>query len=55
MTLQEFKEFNTKVSSEMFFSLMSLLHGSLPCAPNFFRMKKNYRSNLSTGFNGRKS
>jgi len=28
------------VSSEMFYSLMAILHEKLPCATNYFRLKK---------------
>ena len=31
----------------MFYSIMSVLHERLPCAPNFFRLKKIYRTKVS--------
>ena len=31
------------VSSEMFFSIMRVLHDTLPCTKNFGRKRKNYR------------
>lgn len=34
----------------MFYSIMSVLHEKLPCAPNFFRLKKIYKAK-STGVN----
>jgi len=53
MSLQEYKEFNTRVSSEMYFSLIQVLHEQLPCSQNFFRLKKLYRQKLANA--GRKS
>jgi antitoxin component YwqK of YwqJK toxin-antitoxin module len=43
----EYLNFNKKVSSEMFYSIMSVLHERLPCAPNFFRLKKIFRTKVS--------
>jgi len=34
---------NKNVSSEMFYSLMAVLHEGLPCATNYFRLKKKFR------------
>lgn len=48
----DYKEFISNVSSEMYFSLMSLLHEQLPCSMNFFRLKKLYRAKLAQGFLG---
>jgi hypothetical protein len=31
----------------MFYSIMSVLHERLPCSPNFFRLKKIYRTKVS--------
>ena len=31
----------------MFYSIMSVLHERLPCAANFFRLKKIYRTKNS--------
>lgn len=44
ITFDEYLNFNKKVSSEMFYSIMAVLHERLPCAPNFFRLKKIYRT-----------
>jgi hypothetical protein len=47
ITFDDYLNFNKKVSSEMFYSIMSVLHERLPCAPNFFRLKKIYRTKVS--------
>ena len=47
ITFDDYLSFNKKVSSEMFYSIMSVLHERLPCAPNFFRLKKIYRTKVS--------
>jgi hypothetical protein len=47
ITFEDYLNFNKKVSSEMFYSIMSVLHERLPCAPNFFRLKKIYRTKNS--------
>ncbi len=47
ITFEEYLNFNKKVSSEMFYSIMSVLHERLPCAPNFFRLKKIYMTKNS--------
>ena len=49
LSFEEYLAFNREVSSEMFYSIMSLLHERLPCAPNFFRLKKIYRSKVLLG------
>ena len=51
MSFNEYKEFIGKVSSEMYFSIMSLLHEQLPCSQNFFRLKKLYRAKMTNNFN----
>lgn len=51
MSLQDYKDFITKVSSEMYFSLIQLLHEQLPCSQNFFRLKKIYRARMTQGYN----
>jgi hypothetical protein len=43
INFEEYQAFNMNVSSEMFVSIMSLLHERLPCAPNCFRLKKIFR------------
>jgi len=44
LNYEEYCKINNKVSSEMFFSLMSIMHERLPCANNCFRLKKIFRS-----------
>jgi len=43
MNYKQYEYINKTVSSEMFYSLMSILHEKLPPATNFFRLKKRYR------------
>lgn len=43
MSFKHYEYVNTNVSSEMFYSLMAILHERLPCAKGFFRMKKRFR------------
>lgn len=42
MSYSDYAEVNKEVSSEMFYSVMSVLYERLPCSQNFFRMKENY-------------
>lgn len=54
INLETYTDFNTNNSSEMLFSLMSLLHSKLPCAAHFFRLKNNNdrkRNNKSSHVN----
>ena len=39
LSLKEFKDVNVNVSSEMFVSIMQVLHNTLPCTKNFFQLK----------------
>jgi len=48
ISFDDYLNFNKKVSSEMFYSIMSVLHERLPCASNFFRLKKIYRTKNSS-------
>ena len=41
---QEYADINSNVSSEMFTSMMRVLHDCLPCSKNFFHMKRMYRA-----------
>lgn len=43
MSFTQYEHVNKNVSSEMFYSLMSILHEKLPCAKNFYRLRNNYR------------
>lgn len=45
---EEYSHFNKKVSSEMFYAIMSLLHDRLSCSPNVFRLKKMFRKKMSS-------
>ena len=48
MNFDQYFAFNNDISSEMFLSLMSLLHDRLPCAQNFFRLKKIYKTKIKS-------
>lgn len=43
MSYKHFEYVNCSVSSEMFYSLMAILHERLPCAKGFYRLKRSYR------------
>jgi hypothetical protein len=43
MNFKQYDYFNRTVSSEMFYSLMAVLHERLPLSSNFFRLKKQFR------------
>ena len=47
LNFEEYQAFNQSVSSEMFVSIMSLLHERLPCAPNCFRLKKLFKAKIA--------
>lgn len=59
LSFDDFSHYNRVFSSEMFFSLMALLHEKLPCAPNIFRLKRVFRKQSGDFFtvssNGSKS
>jgi len=44
INLSEFKEMNTKVSSEMLLSVMSILHERLPCSQYYFRQRTLFKN-----------
>ena len=44
----DYQKINKEVSSEMFYSLMAILHEKLPCSQNVFRLKKMYRMRIQT-------
>ncbi len=52
MGFEEYKELNTNVSCELFYSIMAIFHEKLPCSQNFFRLKRLYRSKYQGGSNG---
>jgi hypothetical protein len=41
--LKDFIEFNTSVTSEMFISVMSILHERLPCSDYIFKQRKIFK------------
>lgn len=43
LSLEDYNIINKEKSSEMLFSLLSLLHDRLPCSYSFFRFKTNFR------------
>lgn len=43
MNYQQYAHINQQISSEMFYSLMAILHERLPCSPNFYKLKKQFR------------
>ena len=44
LTFKQYVEINKMVSSEMFYSMMALLHRQLPCAQGYFKLKKTYQA-----------
>ena len=49
MNYKQYEYLNKTVSSEMFYSLMAILHEKLPISTTFFRLKKKYRDNRDAG------
>ena len=47
-TLEQFLEFNSQISSEMFVSVMSILQERLPCASFYFRQRRVFKHSLAT-------
>ena len=45
MNYKQYEYINKTISSEMFYSLMAILHEKLPIATTFFRLKNKYRKN----------
>ena len=45
MNYKQYEYINKTVSSEMFYSLMAILHEKLPIATTFFRLKAKFRKN----------
>jgi hypothetical protein len=43
MSYKQYEYINKTVSSEMFYSLMAILHEKLPISTNFFRLRKKFR------------
>ncbi len=46
MTYDQYTEVNKGVSSEMFYSILSVIYDRLPCSENFFKMRDNFLSML---------
>ena len=44
MNYKQYEYINKTVSSEMFYSLMAILHEKLPMATTFFRLKQKFRN-----------
>ena len=44
MNYSQYENINKNVSSEMFYSLMAVLHEKLPCAKNYYRLRENFRN-----------
>jgi len=45
MDFTNYEYVNWEVSSEMFYSLMSILHEKLPLGKNFYRLRTQFRKN----------
>lgn len=43
LNFADYSHINTKITSEMFYSILRVLHDTLPCTKNFNRRKKTYR------------
>ena len=43
LNYEDYSQINQNVTSEMFTSIMRVLHEMLPCSRNFFSMKRKYR------------
>lgn len=43
LNFDDYSKINSNVTSEMFTSMMRVLHEILPCSRNFFSMKRKYR------------
>ena len=42
MNFEEYKRINTDVSSEMFYSIMELLHDKLPCSKHILKSQEQF-------------
>ena len=43
MSLEDFVNFNTDISSEMFVSIMAIFHERLPCSRFYFRQRRRFK------------
>lgn len=46
MNLNHYIHFNKTVSSEMFYSLMTIIHEGLPCSLKYYKMKQAFTTKL---------
>lgn len=44
--IDKYLEFNSQISSEMFVSVMSILHERLPCSSYYFRQRRKFKQKL---------
>lgn len=51
MSLEEFIQFNTDVSSEMFVSVMAIFHERLPCSQFYFRQRRKFKNRYHSRMN----
>ena len=47
MTFEEFKNYSTKVSSEMLFIVITTLEKRLPCSEFYFKERDNFKHEVS--------
>ncbi len=50
LSLKQFAEMNTRVSSEMLVSVMAVLHERLPCSQYYFRQRRLFKERQITKF-----
>ena len=50
--IDQYLEFNSHISSEMFVSVMSILQERLPCASFYFRQRRVFKHSLAAAENG---
>ena len=43
MNYEQYDKINKQHTSEMFYSLMAILHEKLPCSMNYFRMRRKFK------------
>eukprot|EP00347_Sterkiella_histriomuscorum_P016417 403353263 len=51
INFSQFQEINARYSSDMFLSLIVLIHQSLPCSRSLFKFKKNFKSKCNSDSN----
>ena len=55
MDFATYEYINREISSEMFYSLMSILHERIPLSKNFYKIRKKYRSSINNFINSAES